>query len=444
VAGSIQGGRTEQSVSSREVEAPTGGMRWMISAGLLLPVTFVMSMDRAAMTAAAPVIQRELEFSVTQMSVILTAFWWAYALFQVPGGLVTRRFGPRRTLALAGLWWSVFTFVTPYGVVFLGFVVIRAVLGVGQAADWPASVFTLHRWFPQREQSRANSLLLCGLYLGNVVGTPLVVWIMTSFGWHQVFHLFAVVGAVLALLWWWQVRDEPREHPRISPAEVRYIEAGRSVDEIERRAALPWRAFFGSGQFWAIGAQYACLLLIQGFFATWLPTYLVEARGLSLKQMGWLGALPWVAMLIGVFGVGALNDRLVRRWSSRIRLAAAGYLAAAAFLVLGALTASVPWMMLFLCLSLGAVGMVQVQVWAACQDLGGEHSATVTGWTNLCGNLMSAAGPLFTGILVGIGGNWVLALMILAVAGVLGAGCWFFVHPERPLRASTVPSSTTP
>ncbi|MCU1651973.1 MAG: hypothetical protein JWQ60_3122 [Pseudonocardia sp.] len=443
MAGSIQSGRTEPSVGGRADEAPTGGTRWLISAGLLLPVTFVMSMDRAAMTAAAPVIQKELEFSVTQMSVILTAFWWAYALFQVPGGLVTRRFGPRRTLALAGLWWSVFTFITPYGVVFLGFVVIRAVLGIGQAADWPASVFTLHRWFPQREQSRANSLLLCGLYLGNVVGTPLVVWIMTSFGWHQVFHLFAAVGAVLALLWWWQVRDEPREHPRISAAEVRYIESGRGVDEIERRAELPWRAFFGSGQFWAIGAQYACLLLIQGFFATWLPTYLVEARGLSLKQMGWLGALPWVAMLIGVFGVGALNDRLVRRWPSRVRLAAAGYLAAAAFLVLGALTASVPWMMLFLCLSLGSVGMVQVQVWAACQDLGGEHTATVTGWTNLCGNLMSAAGPLFTGILVGIGGNWLLALMILAVAGVLGAGCWFFVHPERPLRASTVPSNVT-
>ncbi|HEV7790405.1 MAG TPA: MFS transporter [Pseudonocardia sp.] len=444
MAGSIQSGPTGSSVGSQAGDAPTGGTRWLISAGLLLPVTFVMSMDRAAMTAAAPVIQKELEFSVTQMSVILTAFWWAYALFQVPGGLVTRRFGPRRTLALAGLWWSVFTFITPYGVVFLGFVVIRAVLGIGQAADWPASVFTLHRWFPQREQSRANSLLLCGLYLGNVVGTPLVVWIMTSFGWHQVFHLFAVLGAVLALLWWWQVRDEPREHPRISPAEVRYIESGRNVDEIERRAELPWRAFFGSGQFWAIGAQYACLLLIQGFFATWLPTYLVEARGLSLKQMGWLGALPWVAMLIGVFGVGALNDRLVRRWSSRIRLAAVGYLAAAAFLVLGALTASVPWMMLFLCLSLGSVGMVQVQVWAACQDLGGEHTATVTGWTNLCGNLMSAAGPLFTGILVGIGGNWLLALMILAVAGVLGAGCWFFVHPERPLRASTVPSNVTP
>jgi MFS transporter, ACS family, glucarate transporter len=91
--------------------------------------------------------------------------------------------------------------------------------------------------------------------------------------------------------------------------------------------------------------------------------------------------------------------------------------------------------MVLLCVCLCAVGTVQVQVWAACQDLGGEHSATVTGWTNLCGNLISAAGPLFTGILVGIGGDWLTALAVLAVAGVLGSGCWFLVHPERPLRA---------
>jgi ACS family glucarate transporter-like MFS transporter len=181
--------------------------------------------------------------------------------------------------------------------------------------------------------------------------------------------------------------------------------------------------------------QYAFLLLIQGFFTTWLPTYLVDARGISFKAMGWLGSLPWVGMLIGVFGMAAVNDHLIRRWPGRIRAAAVGYLIAAVFLVLGALTPSIPLMMVFLCISLAAVGTVQVQVWAACQDLGGQYSATVTGWTNLWGNLMSAAGPLFTGLLVGIGGNWTVALGVLAIAGVLGAVCWIFVHPERPLRA---------
>jgi len=98
-------------------------------------------------------------------------------------------------------------------------------------------------------------------------------------------------------------------------------------------------------------------------------------------------------------------------------------------------------MMVFLCLSLCAVGTVQVQVWAACQDLGGEHSATVTGWTNLCGNLMSRRGPAVHRHPGRHRGDWVLALGILAVAGVLGAGCWFFVHPERPLVAPAVPAT---
>ena len=428
--------RASTSADTPPRRRPVGGLRWLVAGGLLLPVTFVMSMDRAAMTVAAPVIQREFGFSVTEMAIILTSFWWAYALFQVPGGILTRRFGPRKVLAIAGIWWSLFTFVTPYGAVFLGFVVIRVLLGVGQAADWPASVYTLQRWFPKQEQSRANSVLLCGLYLGNLVGTPLVVWIIDGWGWEDAFHVFAVAGLALALAWWWVVRDEPRTHPRITDAEAAHIEVGRG--DLDSNAALPWRTFTRSGQFWAIGAQYACLLMIMSFFLTWLPTYLVDARGLSLKQMGLLGSLPWLALLIAVFALGALNDRVFRSWPGRVRIAATGYVVAAAFLVLGALVPAIPLMIVFLCLSLGAIGVVQVNVWAACQDLGGSHSATVTGWTNLWGNLMSAAGPLFTGLLVGIGGNWTLALVVLAVAGLLGAACWFFVHPERALQ---VPAS---
>ena len=417
-----------------------GRYRWVMAGGLLLPVTFVMSMDRAAITVSAPVIQHQFHFTLTEMSLILTSFWWAYALFQVPGGMLCKRYGPRKMLAFAGIWWSVFTFLTPYGVVLLGFVAIRILLGIGQAADWPTSVYTLQRWFPKREQSRANSLLLCGLYLGNIVGSPLIVWLMNSFGWPSTFHVFAVLGLILALAWWWLVRDEPRGHPLVKRPEADYIEAGRSADD-EGPAKLPWRAFTGSAQFWAIGLQYAFLLLIQGFFATWLPTYLVQARHLSLTAMGFLGSLPWIAMIAAVFGTGALNDHLIRRWPQRTRLAAVGYLVAAVSLIVGAVMPGTVALMVFLCVSLGAVGVVQVQVWGACQDLGGAYSPTVTGWTNFFGNLMSAAGPLFTGLLVGIGGNWVLALGILAAAGILGAVCWFVVHPERPLQARSPATS---
>lgn len=410
-------------------------VRWLLAGGIVLPITFVMSLDRTAMTVSAPIIQSHYGFSLNQMSIILTAFTWAYALFQVPGGILVRKFGARKVLALAGLWWSVFTFLTPYGAVFLGFVLIRILLGMGQAADWPASVWMLKRWFPHRERSRANSLLLAGLYLGSFIGSPIVVWVADQWGWHASFHIFAVVGAALALLWWAVVRDNPSELSSVNAAEAALVAEDDGETDTGTHASLGTRAFLGSGQFWAIGLQYGLLILIQSFFTTWLPTYLVQARGLTFKDMGFVGALPWGAMIIAVFGTGFLNDRVFRTWHQRKWLAIAGFFVAAAALTIGALTPSNTGMIFWMCVSLGAVGMVQVQVWAGCQDLGGRHAATVTGFTNFCGNLTAAFGPIFTSLLVGIGGNWGVALVVMAGAGVLGTLCWVFVHPERSLDA---------
>lgn len=433
-----EGAVGKNALLSPEAAKPTS-VRWWIAGGLILPITFVLSLDRTAMTVSAPIVQKEFGFSLDQMSIILTAFTWAYALFQVPGGMLARRYGPRKCLALAGIWWSVFTFLTPYGTVFLGFVLVRIMLGIGQAADWPTSVIALQRWFPYRERSRANSMLLAGLYLGSFIGSPIVAWIIGHWGWHSSFRIFAVVGVLLSVLWYWYVRDDLAQHPRANAAEARLATADDPVGGDPARP-LGAREFLGSGQFWACGLQYGLLVLIQSFFTTWLPTYLVQARHLSLAQMGILGALPWGAMIIAVFGTGALNDRMFTSWVTRKWLAIGGFFVAAVALTIAALVHSTPLTITVLCVSLGAVGVVQVQVWAACQDLGGTHSAALTGFTNLCGNLTAAAGPIFTALLVGIGGNWGLALVVMAIAGVLGTVCWLFVHPERPLTSAARPA----
>lgn len=412
-----------------------GRVRWLLMSSLLLPLTFVMSLDRTNITVSAPVIQGKLGFSLAEMSIILTSFFWTYALFQVPGGLLAQRIGPRKTLTGASIWWSLFTLLTPFGGNFLGFTTIRALLGVGQAADWPTSVMALKRWFPTSERSRGNSILLAGLYLGPVVGTPLTVWIISQYGWEWSFYVYAVVGFVIAAVWWLMMRDRPSQHPLVGKSEAEYIDNGQTP---ESAAKTSWRVFVRSGQFWAIGLQYGFLILIQGFFVTWLPTYLVQDRGFSLKQMGFGASLPWVAMLVMVFVTGAVTDRILRRTGSvrlaRVPLAIGGFLVSAVFLILGALVPSPVTMIVLLMVSLGGVGVVQVQVWSACQDLAPKYAATVSGWTNFWGNLTSALGPLFTAGMVALGANWSLALIVLGCSGVLGAVCWIFVRPDRPLQ----------
>ncbi|NKZ10775.1 MFS transporter [Mycolicibacterium septicum DSM 44393] len=390
-----------------------------------------MAVDRAAMTVAAPIIQREFDFTLTEMSIILTAFTWAYALFQVPGGLVTRRLGPRRTLALAGLWWSFFTFVTPYAATILMFVVLRILLGAGQAADWPASVTAIARWFPVEERSRANSFLLGGIYMGSFLGTPIVVAIAGAHGWQAPFHVFAVIGAVLAIVWWFVYGPE------------RDTQSSEEVDEAPDGGQRV-RTFLRVPGFWLLGLQYSFLTLIISFFNIWMPTYLVEARGISFASMGPLAALPWGALVATVFLSGILNDRLIRDWADRRRMAVIGFIVAAIALMVGALTPSVAGMLIWMCVSLGAVGFVQTQVWAATQDYGGVNVPAVSAFVNMCGIAAGALGPILTTLLVGIGGNWGIALAVLGAASALGAICWMFLRPEIPLdshRSIATPSS---
>jgi MFS transporter, ACS family, glucarate transporter len=414
---------------------------------IIFPLTFIMSLDRTNIVVSAPIIQKHFHFSLVSMSLILSSFAWTYAFLQIPGGIVSERLGSRKALTFADLWWSVWTVLTAVGYSVASFVGIRGLLGIGQAADWSASVNSIKRWFPRQERARANSILLGGLYLGPIIGAPLTVAIVEGLGWRWSFYIYGVAGAVMGLIWWAYYRDKPREHPTISKEEIEYIESGYDA-KIVRDAAnwRDWGRFVSDYRFWAFGFQYFFLILIQSFYTTWLPTYLVKARGFSLKSMGYAASLPWVALFIMVFVIGAWQDRVLAKTGSKLRartpFAVSGFILAAVFLILGS-QISVSWlMMLCFMISLGSVGMVQVSIWPTCTDLGGNMTGSVTGWTNFWGNFAGALGPVFTAILVSLTANWAESLLVMALAALIGAVLWLLVRPDRPLKASDMPAKT--
>ena len=414
-----------------------GNTRWIIMALILFPLTFVMSLDRTNIVVSAPIIQKQFHFTLFEMSLILTSFAWTYSFLQVPGGLLAERFGARKLLTFANGWWSLFTILTPLGFSVGSFVAIRGLLGIGQAADWPSSVYALRRWFPDTERSKANSILLGGLYLGPIVGAPLTVAIVQSLGWQWAFYIYGVVGIITAVLWWNFFRDKPAQSPYMSDAEAEHIERGQLTPMVEERGVAAWGRFIRSPQFWAIGIQYFFLILIQSFYTTWLPTYLVTQRHFSLTEMGIGASLPWVALFVMVFVTGALADSVYHRtqskWASRVPFAMTGFIISALFLILGSRQTNPVLLIVFLMISLGAIGLTQVSIWSATQDLSATFTASVAGWTNFWGNFAAALGPIFTALLVGLTTNWTTALLVMAIAGACGAVLWLFVHPERPL-----------
>ena len=349
-----------------------------------------------------------------------------------------QKFGPRRALAWANLLWSALTIATPLGFNMASFVGIRALLGAGQAADWPASVMALRRWFPRQERSQGNSVLLGALYLGPIAAAPLTTLVIASFGWRWAFYGFGLLGMVLGVLWWVWFRDDPAKHPAMTPGEARYIAAGQDRDSATGTNGAFLRCL-GSVQFWAIGVQYFFLVLVQSFYTTWLPTYLISERHMSLKEMGVYASLPWASLFVMVFVAGWVADRVLRVtgsiWMARVPAAMIGFVVSALALILASRAPGLTVMMCLLCVSLGAIGLAQVSIWSAAQDLGRGATGVVSGWANCWGNSAGFVGPVLMAYLVEWTGGWTGALLAIGVAGAAGALLWLLVHPQRPLAA---------
>ncbi|OTP66026.1 MFS transporter [Caballeronia sordidicola] len=412
-----------------------GKLRWGIVSMLVAPITFVMTLDRAAMTIAAPTIQKELGLSLVEMSVILTVYFWAYALGQVPAGRLAERHGSRKVLAGTSALWSFMMILTPLGTGFNWLVGCRALLGGAQSADWSSGVLAVKRWFPKSERAKGNSFLLGGLYLGPIVSAPLTAWMILQFGWHSVFYVFGAIGILLGVAWWFGYRDVPAKHPLIGTEEAAYIAAGQTESEVATKGVF--LKCLKHPRFWLFGIQYFLLVLIQSFYTTWLPTYLMRARGLSLKSMGFAASLPWIAVFVAVFAAGIVCDKILKRtqsvWAARVPVAMAGFLVSAVTLCLASFAVNIAAVIGFLCLSFAAVGFVQVVVWSATQDLGRSFTGVMSGWTNLWGAASNVAGPMSVALMVKLTGHWASALVVIALAAGLGTVLWLFVHPEKPL-----------
>lgn len=409
-------------------------VRWKLAWLLVLPITWIMSLDRTAMTVSAPVIQKELHFTLEQMSWILTAFHWAYAVCSIPAGIFTAWAGARLALLIANGAWSALTLAIPFAGGAGALTALRLALGGFQAVDMPASVTAFKHWFPAHERARANSALLAGVYLGPIVGAPLTVWLVAGFGWRAAFLAFGGIGLFSALAWWLLFRDTPDTHPAATVEERALIAAGQEAPKPDK-ASL--RRLAGRRAFWTIGLQGACTGVVMGFFNTWLPTYLMQQRGVALKSLGFFSSLPWMILLLVVIAASASEDMILKRsgslWLARVPAAMLGFTIAATGLWLTAHTASTGMALLLLALGLGGMGFVQASTWTSIQEIGGDDTSILTAWNGMLTNGAAALGPLLMARMVSTaGGDWSGALAGVAAVALVGAATWTLIHARKP------------
>jgi sugar phosphate permease len=412
-------------------------VRWLIL--LLISVMYMITyLDRANISVTAPAMAAEFGLSKTATGLIFSAFAWAYALGQIPGGFLADRFGPKRVLLLIVPFWSVMTAATAWAGGALTLFGVRFVFGLGEAGAFPTATRGMQLWFPKQERGVVQGVTHCFSRLAVAVTPAISIAIMTALGWRWVFYLFAGIGVGWTVWFAASYRNRPEEHRGVNAGELAHIrEAAVASPPGGAAPAVPWKAILSAPNMWAIAAGYFCVFYGSYFYLTWFPTYLIEYRHLSLKEAGLLASVPLIAAMIGDLVGGLLTDALVRRtgrlaWSRRI-VAAPALLGAAVFLVPAAVAHAVGTAIICLAVSNFCLEMVLGPAWAVPMDVAGLWSGTVAAIMNTAGAVGASISPLVFATLVEHG-SWITPFVVTAAVLVIGALIWsFLIDAGKPL-----------
>jgi sugar phosphate permease len=419
----------------------SSGGRWYVL--LLISVMYLITyLDRVNISTAAPQISKEFGFDKITMGVIFSAFVWAYALFQVPGGWLSDRFGARGVLTAVVTYWSIMTVATSAAFSATSFIVVRFLFGVGEAAAFPGATRAMQLWFPQRERGLVQGVTHSASRLGAAIAPPLVVLIMSAVGWRPVFYICGAVGLIWALWWGLSYRNLPEEHRLVNKAELENIR-GRDATgaikppPIEKQTDVPWSMLVRSPNMWAIMCAYFTYVYCLWIFLSWLPSYLIEFRHFTLIKVGLFASLPLWAGVVGDTLGGLSTDWLLKVTGSakigRRVVAIVGLLGCAACIVPAALTDNAYVAVYCLTAAMFFLEFTIGPSWAVPMDTGGKYSGTVSGMMNMAGNFGGAISPIVFGILVQVG-SWQAPFIVAAALLVIGSAVWaFWLDPDKPI-----------
>ncbi|MEO8481600.1 MAG: MFS transporter [Acidobacteriota bacterium] len=418
---------------------PTGARHVTTMFAVLLAV--VMYIDRITLSQAAPYIRADLNLSTKEMAWAFSMFGWAYALFEIPGGWLGDRIGPRRVLMRIVIWWSFFTAAT--GLVFNQFslVITQTLFGVGEAGAFPNMTRIFTTWLPKKERERAQATLWLASRWGGALTPLLVIYLLRYLhvSWRVVFMLFGSIGVIWAIAFYRWFRDDPSTHPGVNAAELALLPP-RS--ETRQAHTFPFRQLVANRNVVLLCLQYACLAYGWWFYVTWLPTYLRDARQTTLQLhpmvLALLTGLPLLMGGVGCLIAGRLGPRLAESMGSVIKarrvMAITGFLGASASIFVFTRVFD-PIQAMFV---LGMAGFfndfIMPSAWAGAMDIGGRYAGTVSGAMNMVGGIAGASSSLFVGYLLAwTNQNWTMALYISATIYSLGAVAWLFLDSHTPM-----------
>jgi ACS family glucarate transporter-like MFS transporter len=422
--------------------------RWKILA-LLTLISIITYVDRVNISVAARQMMPALGLTQMQMGYVFSAFVLGYALFQIPGGWLGDRWGTLLVLAGAVVWWSMFTALTAVAgtlptAEWLGvlgsLVLIRFLIGVGEAAALPNFNRAVANWFPLCERGLGMGVSIGGIGIGSAITPPLVAWMMVNFGWQSAFYAAGFAGVLIAGLWGWYATDRPEQHRGVTYAELVHIqgESAGATPSLLLVEPVPWRAFARTPSVWWIVISYTALGYVAYVYMSWFYLYLVNERGFGILRGAFFASGPFLAMTVLCPLGGWVTDRVAAALgvnAGRAWVGGVGMLLSGTCIVAGTQIAE-PYAAITL-LSLGA-GFLYFTVgafWASTIDLAPRHAGTLSGIMNTGANVGGTISPTLTPWLAEHFG-WNVSLSFAAAIAVIGGLLWLLVRPGDGLKTN--------
>jgi len=426
-------------------------VRWFLISWLFV-LSAVAYLDRVNISIAGGLIAEEFHLTNVQLGLVFSSFLFGYGLFQTPAGWLADRFGARRMLTFGVLWWGLFSVLTAgvssrFASALTLLIVIRFLLGAGEAIIYPASNQFVSRWIPSNERGIANGIIFAGVGIGAGITPPLISFLMSHYGWRSSFLLCALIGLAAGAVWYLAARDRPQWHPWVSPGELEAVEQGIPVPQRGGDPAsclLSWRTILRSRSVWTVTLAYFCFGYVAWVFFSWFYLYLARVRGLNLKSSALYATLPFLAMAVCSPLGGAIGDSITKRANSRLGrcgIAVLGFLLTAVFIAAGSAAQDVRIASMVLAGGAGSLYLAQSSFWAVSADLGGRSSGSVSGLMNMGNQLGGMLTVSLTPLLADRFG-WNASFHVAAAVAVFGAIFWLAVDPRTPLEAfSAIPVS---
>lgn len=394
---------------------------------------------RNSVGVAESTIRKDLELTLEQSGWFMGAFFWSYAILQMPSGWIAERQGTRIALSVFALGWSFAMICIGIAPGFWLLIAAQLIMGAAQSGIFPASCNSIGHWMPLSRRSLACGILAAGMQLGAILASGLTGELMAPLGWRWVFVLFALPSILWTFGFYFWFRDRPTMVAAVNASEHALIGSGResesSKQQTESNELIPLRMIiFSPVMLWLCGQQI-CRAAGYMFFASWFPTFLQETRNVSVKDSGYLQGLVLAGTLIGSIFGGMITDWIWRRTKS-LRISRSGVGAAAlgacSLLILGAwFVESVTLAVALLTLGAFFAALAGPAAIATTIDIAGPRVPQVFGLMNMSGNLAAAACPVLVGMLFQVTANWNLVLLLFAGIYLAGATCWIFVNPRN-------------